>query len=59
MRPLGIDICRGAMYRRKRSGEMGNPCRVPTETGARMLGEPSKTRVHVLSDRKEETQSTM
>ena len=38
---------------------MGDPCGVPTETGTRLFGEPRKTRVHILSDRKEETQSTM
>jgi len=38
---------------------MGDPYGVPTETGARILGEPWQTRVHALSDRKEETQSTM
>jgi len=40
MRPLGIDICRGATYKRKRRGEMGDPCGVPTETGEGRLGEP-------------------
>ena len=59
MRPFGIDMCRGATYRRKRRGEMGDPWGVPTETGEGRLGEPWNTRVHVLSDRKEETQSTM
>jgi len=32
---------------------------VPTETGEERLGEPWKTRVQVLSERKEDTQSTM
>jgi len=59
MRPLGIDMYRGLTYRRKRSVGMGDPCGVPTETGARILWEPWKTRVHVLSDRKEETQWTI
>jgi len=59
MHPLGIDICRGATYRRKRRGEMGDPWGVPTEPGVERLGEPWKTRVQVLSDRKEHTQSTM
>jgi len=38
---------------------MGDPCGVPTETGEERLGEPWKTRVQVLSDRKEDTQSTI
>jgi len=38
---------------------MGDPWGVPTETGEEMFGEPWKTRVHVLSERKEDTQSTM
>jgi len=32
---------------------------VPTETGEERLGEPWKTRVQVLSDREEDTQSTI
>jgi len=32
---------------------------VPTDTGEEILGEPWNTRVQVLSDRKEDTQSTM
>jgi len=32
---------------------------VPTETGEERLGDPWNSRVQVLSDRKEETQSTM
>ena len=59
MRPLGIDMWREVTYRRKRRGEMGDLCGVPTETRVYLFGEPWKTRVHVLSDRKEETQSTM
>jgi len=38
---------------------MGDPWGVPTETGEDRLGEPWKTRVQVLSERKEDTQSTM
>jgi len=38
---------------------MGDPWGVPTETGEEMLGEPWNTRVQVLSERKEDTQSTM
>jgi len=44
---------------RKSKGEMGEPCGVPTDTGAGVLGAPWKTRVQVLSSRKEEIQSTM
>jgi len=58
MTPLRIAECRGATYRRERRGEIGDPWGVSTETGARRLGEPSKTRVQDLSDRKDETQST-
>jgi len=43
----------------KRRGEIGKLWGVPTETGEWMLGEPWKTRVHVLSNKKEETQSIM
>jgi len=61
MRLRGTAMCRGATYRRKSRGEIGDRWGVPTEleTGARRLGEPWKTRVQVLSDRKEDTQSTM
>jgi len=59
MRPLGTDMSRGATYGRKRRREIGDPWGVPTETGEEMLGEPWNTRVHVLSERKEDTQSTM
>jgi len=52
-------MCRGATYRRKRRGEMGDPWWVPTETEEERLGEPWNTRVQVLSDRKEDTQSTI
>jgi len=38
---------------------MGDPWGVRTETGEGRLGEFWKTRVQVLSDRKEDTQSTM
>jgi len=51
-------MCRGAPYSRKRRGEIGDPWGVPSETGEKMLGEPWKTRVQVLSDKKKETQST-
>jgi len=40
-------------------GEIGDPWGVLTETGEGRLREPWKTRVQVLSDRKEETQSTI
>jgi len=52
-------MCRGATYRGKRRGEIGDPWGVPTETGEKMLGEPWNPRVQVLSDRKEATQSTI
>jgi len=39
--------------------EIGGPWGVPTENGEGRLGEPWKTRVRVLSDRKENTQSTI
>ena len=45
-------MCRGATYRRKERGEMGDPRVVPTQTGEEMLGEPWNTRVQVRSDRK-------
>ena len=44
---------------RKSRGDMGEPFGVPSETGAEVLGEPWKTKVHALSERKEETQLTM
>ena len=44
---------------RNKRGEMGEPSGVPNDTGAGVLGEPWKTRVQVLSDRKEEIQSTI
>ena len=56
---MGIDMCRGETYIRKSRGEMGDPWGVSTETGEERLGDPWNTKVHVLSDRKEETQSTM
>jgi len=59
MRPLGIEMCRGGTYRRKRRGEMGEPWVVPTEPGEERLGEHCNTRVQVLSDRKEDTQLTI
>jgi len=59
MRPLGIDKWREATYRRKTRGEIGEPWGVPTETREEMLGEPWNTRVHVLSETKEDTQSTI
>jgi len=52
-------VCSGETYRIKSRGEIGDPWGVPTETGERRFGEPWKTRVHDLSDRKEETQSTI
>ena len=59
MRPLGINMYSGATYKRKRRGEMGDPWGVPTEIWEGRLGEPLKTRVQVLFDRKEDTQSTL
>ena len=44
---------------RKSSGEMGEPCGVPTSTGALMPGAPWKTRVQERSQRMEVTQSVM
>jgi len=38
---------------------MGDPWGVPTATAAERFGEPWNTRVQVLSDTKEETQSTI
>jgi len=38
---------------------MGEPGGVPTETREEMLGDPWNTRVQVLSERKEDTQSTI
>jgi len=40
MGPLGIDICRGATYKKNRRREIGDPGGVPTETGEGRLGEP-------------------
>jgi len=57
--PLGIDVCRGETYKRKSRGEIGDPWGVPTDTGEERQGDPWNTRVQVLSDRKEETESTM
>jgi len=59
MSPLEIDMCRGETYCGNSRGEIGEPLGVPTETGEGRLGEPWKTRMQVLSDRKEDTQSTM
>jgi len=59
IRPLGTDMCIGATYSTKRRGEIGDPCGGPMETEEALLGEPWKTWVHVLSDKKEETQSTI
>jgi len=59
MRPVGIDMGRGGTYRSKRRRGTGDPWWVPTETGEEMFGEPWNTRVHVLSKRKEDTQSTI
>ena len=52
-------MSRGETYIRKIRGEIGDPWGVPTETGEERLGDPWNNRVHVLSDSKEETQSTM
>ena len=38
---------------------MGDLWGVPTETEEEMLGEPGNTRVQVLSERKEDSQSTI
>ena len=43
--PQHIVECRGATYIRKRRGEIGDPCGVPTRTRARRLREPWKSRV--------------
>ena len=56
--PFGITMCRGEKYIKNCKGETQEPCGMPTEMGARMLGEPWKTRVHILSKRNKETQST-
>ena len=57
--PLGIDMCRGETYKRTSSREIGDPWGVPTETGEERWAESWNDRVQVLSDRKEETQSTI
>ena len=44
---------------RKSRGDMGEPCGVPTSTGAFVPGAPWKTRVQERSERKEVTQSTI
>jgi len=49
----------GSDIRREGRGPIGDPGGVVTETGTGRLGEPWKTRVQDLSDRKEETQLTM
>src|ERR1700712_2825359 len=54
-----IAMCKGKWYIRKGRGETGKPCRVLTGTGVERLWEPWKTRVHLLSERKEEIQSTI
>jgi len=59
MRPLAIDLCKGATNSRQRRGEIGDPCGVPTVTRERMLGAPWKTTVQVLGDKKVEIQSTI
>jgi len=57
--PLGSADGSGATKGRKRRGDIRDPYRVPTETGAGRLGEPLKTTVHDLSDKKEETESPL
>jgi len=52
-------MCRGETYRTKSRGEIGDPWGVLTQTGEERFGYPWNGRVQVLSDRKEETQSTM
>jgi len=52
-------MCWGEPYIRKSGVEIGDPWGVPTETGEERLGDSWNTKVDVLSDRKEETQSTM
>ena len=44
---------------RNRSGDIGEPCGVPTSTGVFVPGAPWKTRVQERSERKEVIQSTM
>ena len=50
---------KGGNVEKEEEGRYGEPWGVPTETGEERLGDPWKTRVHVLSERKEDTQSTM
>jgi len=52
-------MCRGETYKRKSRGEIGDPWGVPNETGEERLGDPGNSRVQVLSDWKEVTQSTI
>jgi len=59
MTPQGTDMCCRAMYSRKRRGVIHDAWVVPTEPCERMLGDPGKNRVQVLSGRKEVTQWTM
>jgi len=58
IRPRGILKCSGATYRRKRSGEIGDPWGAPTLTGAGVPGAPWKTRVQLRSPKKDKTQET-
>jgi len=59
MTPLGIVMCSGATSMRKRRVEIREPGGVLRETGAERSGKPWKSWVEVLSERKEETQSSM
>ena len=49
----------GDDIKEEEEGEIGDPWGVPTETWEERLGEPWNIRVQVLSDRKEDTQSTI
>ena len=56
MTPLGMAEWRGATSMRNSRGDMGEPCGVPTSTGALVPGAPWKTSVQERSERKEVTQ---
>jgi len=57
--PLGIEVYREETYMRRRRVEIQEPWGVPTETDDGRLREPWRTIVQDLSERKEESQSTM
>jgi len=56
---LRIAEGRGATYRGKSKREIGDPCRVPTDTAAGRWAELLKTRVQDLLDKNKNTQLTM